>query len=130
MAKPGRKPWIPSEEELLKVEALAMGGMDEKHIALCLGIRPETLSRKKSELDQLSQALKRGEAKGIAKVTRSLLKNIEKGNIAATIFYLKCKAGWREDKELDEWRKLREMFDKIVKPIIAKGDANAPAKVE
>lgn len=96
MARMGATPWIPTDEELLKVEALAARGMEEQHIAMCLGIEPETLSRKKGKIDQLNQAVKRGKAKGIARVTQALLKNIDNGNVTAQIFYLKTQACWKE----------------------------------
>lgn len=107
MAKTGRsKVWTPTEEELQKVEALAARGMEEQHIALCLGICAETLSRKKAEFAQLSQAIKRGKSKGIARVTAALLKNVDNGNVTAQIFYLKCQAQWREPEQHDNSNEL------------------------
>ena len=97
--KARKNKWIPSAEELKKVEALASRGMTEENIAHCLGIRPETLSKKKHEFEQLVQAIKRGKAKGIAMVTNELLKNIQLGNVTAQIFYLKSQAGWKEAKD-------------------------------
>jgi len=88
--------WEPTEEELKKIESLAARGMEQQDIALCLGIRPETLSRKKDVIEQLDQAIKRGKAKGIARVTNALLKNVDIGNVTAQIFYLKTQAGWKE----------------------------------
>lgn len=94
--KVGKPPWIPTEEDIKKVESLAARGMDQQDIALCLGICPQTLSQKKSEFVLLDEAIKRGKAKGIAHVTAQLLKNIDNSNVTAQIFYLKCKAKWRE----------------------------------
>lgn len=101
MAKLGGKPWIPTEEELKKVESLAARGMEQQDIALCLGIHPGTLSEKKKELSSLNEAIKRGKAKGIARVTQALLKNVDTGNVTAQIFYLKTQAKWREQDAID-----------------------------
>jgi N-acyl-D-aspartate/D-glutamate deacylase len=102
MAKRTRKYWDPTEEEIKKVESLAARGMEEQDIALCLGINPSTLSHSKAQLEQLAQAIKRGKAKGIAKVTAALLKNVDIGNVTAQIFYLKCQAKWREPEIKDK----------------------------
>ena len=99
MAKLGGKPWIPTEEELQKIESLAARGMEQQDIALCLGIHPSTLSEKKGQLEALNEAIKRGKAKGIAKVTNALLRNIDVGNVTAQIFYLKTQARWKENYE-------------------------------
>lgn len=101
MAKRTRKYWDPTEEEIKKVESLAARGMEEQDIALCLGINPSTLSHSKAQLEQLAQAIKRGKAKGIAKVTAALLKNVDIGNVTAQIFYLKCQAKWRDQEYID-----------------------------
>ena len=101
MAKKERKYWNPSEEDIQKVESLAARGMEEQHIALCLDINPCTLSHTKAENVQLAQAIKRGKAKGIARVTAALLKNVDDGNVTAQIFYLKCQASWREPEQQD-----------------------------
>lgn len=105
MAKLGGKPWIPTEEELKKVESLAARGMLQQDIALCLDIHPATLSEKKGQLDSLNEAIKRGKAKGIARVTNALLKNIDTGNVTAQIFYLKCQAKWMEANPKNEEEK-------------------------
>lgn len=117
--------WEPTDEEIMKVESLAARGMQEQQIALCLGIQPETLSRKKSHFEQLDQAIKRGKAKGIAHVTAQLLKNIDNSNVTAQIFYLKTQAGWREEdirdsnevlaKANEALNKMQELADKCLK---------------
>ncbi len=91
--------WIPSEEEIKKVEELASRGMEQQDIALCLGIHPSTLSEKKADFAELNEAVKRGKAKGIALVTQALLNNVSLGNVTAQIFYLKTQAKWREARD-------------------------------
>lgn len=90
------KPWEPTEKELEKVESLAARGMGQDKIALCLGIHPDTLGKKKKHIELLNLAIKRGKARGTAMVTKALLKNIELGNVTAQIFWLKCQDRWRD----------------------------------
>ena len=110
MAKVGQKPWVPSEEDIKKVEALASRGMTQQDIALCLGIGESTLHAKKNEFQEFLDAIKRGKAKGIARVTNALLKNIDIGNVTAQIFYLKCQAKWIETKADDLPKSLETPF--------------------
>lgn len=109
MANP---PWNPTEQDFAKIEELAAQGMEEQHIARCLGIDPCTLSRKKHIYDQINQAIKKGEAKGLEMVTKAFLKNIKKGNVAAQIFYLKAKGGWR-DNEIPQQNKDDLLLDEM-----------------
>lgn len=96
MAKGGRPKWIPTQEDFDNIESLASSGLTKQQIADALGICYDTLNEKSKEYSQFSGALKRGEAKGIANVAQNLIKNVENGNVTAQIFYLKCKAGWKE----------------------------------
>ena len=109
----------PTQEELDKAEELAGLGMDEQNIALCLNLHPHTLSHKKAEFSLLSQAIKRGQAKGIADVTAALKANINLGNVTAQIFYLKAKAKWYDDsalRDIDDRLKNMEANQKDAKP--------------
>jgi len=101
MAKIGRPPWIPSDEELEKVESLAARGMTIAQICDCLDIAQSTIYEKTKEYSELAEAIKRGKAKGIALVTAELLKNVKSKNVTAQIFYLKCQAKWKEAKDED-----------------------------
>lgn len=90
----GRPNWIPPEPE--KVEALAARGLTEEQIAHCLGISQETLIQKKKIYSEFSEAIKRGKAKGIGEIANRLYENAKNGNVVAQIFFLKCRAGWKE----------------------------------
>lgn len=79
-----------------KVEALAARGMDKTTIAECLGVHYMTLNRKEKSDPKFEAAIKKGQAAGVAMVTGQLLKNINLGNVTAIIFYLKCRAHWKE----------------------------------
>jgi hypothetical protein len=81
------------------VEAMAGYGVPEAHIARTLsdrGIDPKTLRRHfRKELDT-------GATKANAAVAQSLFKMASSGNHpAASMFWLKCRAGWRETTILE-----------------------------
>lgn len=90
----GRPKWMPPD--LDKVEALAARGLTEEQIAHSLGVCYDTLNERKKELSEFAEAIKRGKNKGIAAVANKLYDNAQVGNVSAQIFYLKCRAGWKE----------------------------------
>ena len=98
----GRKPWIPSDEELEKVTKLASQGMTQTQIADCLGIHIATLMAKKKEFDQLNEAIKKGKSLGISYVTNKLMAKVGAMDTTCILFYLKCQAGWKEASTMDE----------------------------
>lgn len=79
-----------------KVEQIAMRCDSKADIALALGISYSTLNRRQQDLESFESAIKRGQAKAKIFVTGKLMKLIEEGNPAATIFWMKAKCGWRE----------------------------------
>ena len=84
--KPGRKPIVIDHD---KVEQLAAQGLGPTQIARALGISWDTYNKNKKRSSELSEAIKRSEARGLAKVTNSLFKSANQGNVTAQIFYLK-----------------------------------------
>ena len=93
------RPKIPIS--LKQVEALAAQGLTRKQIAEALGISPATVYDRQRKDEDFKAAIKRGKAKGIAKVSNALFQQAIKGNITAQIFYLKTQAGWKEKDRLD-----------------------------
>jgi IS30 family transposase len=93
MAKPR---WNPSSEDLQQIEAMAASGLTQEQIAHNLGICRDTIYRHKKTNSRLSDAIKKGQAAGIEKVANALFNSAINGNVAAQIFYLKSRAGWRE----------------------------------
>ena len=86
-------------ELISKVEALAATGLTIEQICSVIGWSHDTLYRKKKMHSELSDALKRGQHRGIATITNALFQNAKKGNLGAQIFYLKNRAGWRDKSE-------------------------------
>jgi predicted transcriptional regulator len=110
MADIGRPPWVPGKEIIEQAECLAERGLTQQQIADSLGIGLSTLYDKKNEFEDFAEAIKRGQAKGIAHVSNNLMKNIENGNVTAQIFFLKCRAGWKETE-------IREVTGKDSEPV-------------
>ena len=84
--------------DLKSVEELASLGLTEQQIADSLGISRSTLNRRKVDDDTFDTALRKGKVKAIVKVSSALMAEVEKGSLRAIIFYLKCRAGWREEE--------------------------------
>jgi len=98
MAKVGRKPFEITSEIISKVEGLAAQGLTHEQIADVLGINRATLFDKKAKNPDLSDAIKRGQSKGVATIANALFQKAKNGDNTAMLFYLKCRAGWREQE--------------------------------
>ena len=92
MAKAGRPAYEVTEDVIKKVESLASQGLTLEQIARVLGITYKTLNEKNKQFSELSDAIKSGQAKGIATISNALFNNAKNGNITAQIFYLKNRA--------------------------------------
>lgn len=84
--------------DLQAAEELASLGLTDQQIADSLGISRSTLSRRKADDATFDTALRKGKAQAIVKASSALMTQIEKGSLRAIIFYLKCRAGWREEE--------------------------------
>ena len=87
----GRKPFVPTDEQRRMVIAMAGYGVPHDDIALVVRCSPPTLRKWfRHELDVAT-------IEANARVAQTLYQQATKpGNIAATIFWLKARAGWRE----------------------------------
>jgi hypothetical protein len=88
MARPQHQ---PTDEQRRQVMTLAGLGITQDQIASLLRLAPKTLRlRYRRELDT-------GATEANVRVARSLFnKATKEGNVAAQIFWLKARAGWRE----------------------------------
>ena len=84
-----------------KIEALAAQGLTMEQIAYSLGMGESTLYEWKKNKPEVSEAIKRGRAKGVATVTNALFQSAKGGNTTAQIFYLKNRdpSEWKDRKE-------------------------------
>ena len=96
--KKGRPSFEVTDEVIAKAEKLAAQGLTLEQIALTLGICYQTLNEKRKEFSDFSEAIKRGQAKGIAQVTNKLYGKAIEGDNTAMIFYLKNRdpANWKD----------------------------------
>ena len=91
MATPGRKKIKLNTPEILeKITELGSQGLTSGQIARSLGVSWDTLDRRKKEYEEIAEAIKKGEALGINKVTNALMQSATNDkNVTAQIFYLK-----------------------------------------
>jgi hypothetical protein len=90
----GRPAWTPPDLNIVK--GLASVFLNQEQIAQTLGIHPATLYRKKKQLSEFCDAIKRGRAEGIAVIASKMFEGAMAGNTTAQIFLLKVHAGWRD----------------------------------
>ena len=92
----GRPPYEPTAQGRRQVEALAGYGVPHHMIARIVGVAEHTLRK------YYDDQLKDGEAKATAKVAQTLFQRATEGReLAACIFWLKARAGWREKHPAD-----------------------------
>ena len=85
----------PTEEQRRTVKAMAGLGVPHEGIATMLDIDAKTLRK------HFHPELERGSVEATAKVAQSLFQMATTGkNVAAAIFWMKARAGWREKHEL------------------------------
>lgn len=83
-------------EDRVKVERMAAIGMRDEDIAMVLGVGEATVQRR------LGPELKRGRAKATMAVMGTAYNLATSGRCpAATFFWLKCRAGWREVQRIE-----------------------------
>ena len=97
----GRPPFEITPKIIQQVEALAAQGLTDEEISLVIGCANSTLSLKKKQFSEFSDAIKRGKAKGIATISNALFQNAKAGDNTSMIFYLKCQAKWRDTQHID-----------------------------
>jgi predicted transcriptional regulator len=106
----GRKPFSPTDMQREKVSALASYGVPQADIAREVGITEKTLRKHfKDELDL-------GLVRANSRVARTCFELATSGTVpAATFFWLKCRAGWREtvDVSLTARQAARQIQDAL-----------------
>lgn len=87
--------------DLAKVEELASRGLSMEKIAYCLGVSPRTLERRKQDMAEVAEAIKKGQSKGERAVADKLYEAAMDGKAWAICFFLKCRGGWKETQSID-----------------------------
>ena len=85
----------PTDEQRRTVKAMSGLGVPHEGIAVLLEIDPKTLRK------HFDAELERGSVEATAKVAQSLFQMATSGkNVAAAIFWMKARAGWREKHDV------------------------------
>ena len=96
----GRPKFEITPEVLEKTEGLMAQGLTKEQCAGVLGIHTSTFMLYQAENSEFSEAIKRGQARGIDQVTNALFENATVDrNVPSIIFYLKNRAGWVDKTE-------------------------------
>jgi hypothetical protein len=82
------------------VHKLAAHGLTLYQIADYFGVDHVTLDALMRVDPAIKKAFRRGRAHGLALVSTRLMRQVNEGNIAATIFYLRSRGGWVEGIDL------------------------------
>jgi hypothetical protein len=86
----------PTPDQRRTVKTMAGFGIPHTDIAPFIGIDTKTLRK------HFREELDRGMTEANAKVAQSLFQMATQGkNVAAAIFWMKARAGWREKQEID-----------------------------
>src|SRR5476651_505369 len=86
----------PTDEQRRTVKAMSGFGVPQPDIATHLGIDPKTLRK------HFREELDRGAIEATTKVAQSLFRMATEGNnVAAAIFWMKARAGWREKQQVE-----------------------------
>lgn len=90
--RPGRKKFVPTDEERRQVELLAGLGIPVAKIALLVrdGIGQSTLYR------HFAADMQRGQARADSEIAQTLYQQAMSGNTAALIFWAKTRLRWSE----------------------------------
>lgn len=118
----GRRRYAPTLKERAQVKTMAGLGLTHEGISAVLGITPPTL--RKYFRDELNV----GQHEANAQVAASLYKQAThptKPNTIATIFWLKCRAGWRDhDSQVGAQGKKEQQLEAATS--VAEGPRFAP----
>lgn len=104
-------------DQIAQVEALsAFLTLDQ--IADFFGIGRTTFHSIMERQPEVLERYKKGRAKAVGSVAKSLIQQAQEGNLTAQIFYLKTQGGWKEGNQLevevkgaDKLPTLAELFD-------------------
>ena len=83
-------------ETIKKIYEFAKNGLTKTQIASNLGWGISTLYEKGKKNPDILDACEKGAAHGINTIANALFMKAEQGDNTCMIFYLKCRAGWKE----------------------------------
>lgn len=102
MGERGRPKIKLTDTQLEQIEKMAGYGLNMTQIAALLGMSKDTIERRANEDPAISAAIEKGRAEAIHKVAESAYKQAVSGACPAmTMFYLKCRAKWKETQVME-----------------------------
>lgn len=101
-----------TDEHIEQIEAYASAGLSESQMAALLDMSRSTLDERAKKDDRVHRAIERGRSKAIFNVAKSAYAQAISGKTPAmTMFYLKCRAGWKETQVVEHAGKLETTPD-------------------
>jgi len=95
-----KKARVMSPKETSEVHKLA-AVLNKKQLSDYFGMSENTLERLMKRQPEVMEAYKKGVADAISDIGGSLVAKARDGDLGAMIFYLKCRANWKEKTEVD-----------------------------
>lgn len=96
----GRPPKTLTDEQRAEVETLA-AVLTQDQIADYFGVTRPTFAAMMERDEDISLRYKRGKARAIGSVAKSLITKAREGDTASMIFFLKTQAGWKEIQKIE-----------------------------
>lgn len=96
----GRPPKTLTDEQRAEVETLA-AVLTQDQIADYFGVTRPTFAAMMERDEDISLRYKRGKARAIGSVAKSLITKAREGDTASMIFFLKTQAGWKETQKIE-----------------------------
>jgi hypothetical protein len=98
--KGGRPAIHLTTEQKAEVSTLA-AILNAEQIADYFGVSRTTFFQILDRDEEVSVLYKKGRARAIGNAARNIITASNKGNVSASIFYLKTQGGWKETQQLD-----------------------------
>ena len=103
--KPAIDPF--TDDDYIKIERMAALGMTMEQIAAIWDRGRRQFIRLSHNDERLKDAMLSGRAKAVMKVSKTAYDMAESGKVPAmTMFYLKCRGGWREVQKIEHSGKI------------------------
>lgn len=91
-----------ASEDLPKIKKMAAAGLTINQIASLIDMSSASLERRIRDSEELKAAIAKGRAEAILNVATSAYRQALSGRVPAmTMFYLKCRAGWKETQAIE-----------------------------
>jgi hypothetical protein len=108
--------WQPTAKEREQVSMMVALGIPQTAVCAIMGVTDKTLNR------VCRYEITTGRAKANITIGEKLFQVAKRGNVAAMIFWLKTRAGWRETITIEQSKPVAEMSDaELNRVLIANG---------